>query len=113
MHEDECRPRSCRHVLFGSIGSVVSVRVAGPHSLCFVALVSASLLVAEHQCINLSEPLELGCMSVAAMWTDQLRAASLHLVTYFGEVLSVHIRVIPALWTWHFAHKNQHFGINI
>ena len=24
-----------------------------------------------------------------------------------------HIWVIPALWTWHFAHKNQHFGINI
>ena len=23
------------------------------------------------------------------------------------------IWVIPALWTWHFAHKNQHFGINI
>ena len=35
-----------------SIGSVVSVSVAGPHSLCLVALVSASLLVAEHSLVG-------------------------------------------------------------
>ena len=39
-------------MLFGSIGSVVSVSVAGPHSLCLVALVSASLLVAEHSLVG-------------------------------------------------------------
>ena len=32
--------------------SVVSVSVAGPHSLCLVALVSASLLVAEHSLVG-------------------------------------------------------------
>ena len=35
-----------------SVGSVVSVSVAGPHSLCLVALVSASLLVAEHSLVG-------------------------------------------------------------
>ena len=39
-------------MLFGSIGSVVSVSVAGPHSLCLVALVSASLLIAEHSLVG-------------------------------------------------------------
>ena len=32
--------------------SVVSVRVAGPRSLCLVALVSASLLIAEHSLVG-------------------------------------------------------------
>ena len=46
-------------MLFGSIGSAVSVSVAGPHSLCLVALVSASLLVAEHSLVVSDGPIHV------------------------------------------------------